>query len=90
MALGVEASGTVREVGRGVSRFRAGDPVLTHSVPLQQGTSAELFVSPQAHVAHKPLTMAWLEAALFPGHRVQRASRSLEAGKTGAHQSLTR
>src|ERR1051326_1246322 len=66
MALGVAASGIVREVGRSVSRFSPGDEVLTHSVPLQQGTWAELFVAREEHVAHKPPGIAWSEAALFP------------------------
>src|ERR1051326_8677662 len=43
MALGVEASGIVREVGSSVSRFSSVDEVLTHSVPVEQGTWAELF-----------------------------------------------
>ena len=66
MALGVEACGIVRDVGRSVSRFSPGDAVLTHSVPLQQGTWAELFVAREKHVAHKPSTTAWPEAALLP------------------------
>src|ERR1051326_3585694 len=66
MALGVAASGVVRVVGRNVSRFSPGDEVLTHSVPLQQGTWAELFVAREEHVAHKPSTIGWSEAALFP------------------------
>src|SRR5689334_5559441 len=36
MALGVAASGVVRDVGRNVSPFSPGDKVLTHSVPLQK------------------------------------------------------
>ena len=64
--LGVAASGVVRVVGRNVSRFSPGDEVLTHSVPLQQGTWAELFVAREEHVAHKPSTIGWSEAALFP------------------------
>src|ERR1043166_3012977 len=66
MALGVEASGIVREVGSNVSRFRPGDEVLTHSVPLQQGTWAEVFVAREEHVAHKPPGAGWSEAALLP------------------------
>lgn len=87
MALGVEASGVVRGVGREVSRFRAGDQVLTHSVPIQQGTWAELFVARQEHVAHKPSNMPWLEAALFPvpaltAHQVLGNALALQPGET--------
>jgi NADPH:quinone reductase-like Zn-dependent oxidoreductase len=66
MALGVEASGIVRRVGSNVSRFSPGDEVLTHSVPLQQGTWAELYVAREGHVAHKPSSLAWSQAALLP------------------------
>jgi NADPH:quinone reductase-like Zn-dependent oxidoreductase len=65
MALGVEASGIVREVASNVSRFSPGDAVLTNSVPLQQGTWAELFVARENDVAHKPPGTTWSEAALF-------------------------
>ena len=66
MALGVEASGIVRSVGSAVSRFRAGDEVLTHAVPLRQGTWAELFMAPQDQVARKPARMSFEAAGVFP------------------------
>ncbi|TMC05634.1 MAG: NADP-dependent oxidoreductase [Chloroflexi bacterium] len=66
MALGVEASGVVRSVGTAVSRFRAGDEVLTHAVPLRQGTWAQLFVAPEEQVSRKPAGMSFEEAAVFP------------------------
>jgi NADPH:quinone reductase-like Zn-dependent oxidoreductase len=86
MALGVEASGIVREVGRSVSRFSPGDAVLTHSVPLQQGTWAELFVAQEEHVAHKPPGTAWSEAALFPvpaltAHQVLSEALAIKPGE---------
>ena len=85
MALGVAASGVVREVGRNVSRFSPGDEVLTHSVPLQQGTWAELFVAREEHVAHKPSSTAWSEAALLPvpaltAHQVLSEALAIQRG----------
>jgi NADPH:quinone reductase-like Zn-dependent oxidoreductase len=85
MALGVAASGVVRDVGRNVSRFSPGDQVLTHSVPLQQGTWAELFVAREEHVAHKPSSTAWSEAALLPvpaltAHQVLSEALAIERG----------
>ena len=66
MALGVEAAGTVRQVGASVSRFKAGDEVLTHSVPLRnQGAWAQRFVAPEAHVAQKPGGMEMAVAGAF-------------------------
>jgi NADPH:quinone reductase-like Zn-dependent oxidoreductase len=66
MALGVEASGIVGSVSSAVSRFRPGDEVLTHAVPLWQGSWAELFVAPEAHVSRKPSGMSFEAASVFP------------------------
>jgi NADPH:quinone reductase-like Zn-dependent oxidoreductase len=66
MALGVEASGVVRSVGSAVSRFLAGDEVLTHAVPLRQGTWAELFMAAEDHVSRKPAAMSFEVAGVFP------------------------
>jgi NADPH:quinone reductase-like Zn-dependent oxidoreductase len=66
MALGVEAAGTVRMVGSSVSRFTAGQEVLTHSAPLRhQGAWAERFIAPEAHLALKPRTMEMAVAGAF-------------------------
>jgi hypothetical protein len=41
--------------------------VLVHSTPLlYQGAWAERFLAPEAHVAAKPSTLSWGEAALLP------------------------
>jgi NADPH:quinone reductase-like Zn-dependent oxidoreductase len=58
---------------------------LTHSVPLQQGTWAELFVAREEHVAHKPSSTAWSEAALLPvpaltAHQVLLEALALKRG----------
>lgn len=67
MALGVEASGAVRAVGSDVVRFRPGDEVLTHAVPLRrQGAWAQGFVAPEGMVAAKPTGMSWEVAGAFP------------------------
>jgi NADPH:quinone reductase-like Zn-dependent oxidoreductase len=67
MALGVEAAGVVRAVGAAVSRFRVGDEVLTHCLPLQQqGTWAEVLAAPEGQVARKPAGMSFPVAGLFP------------------------
>jgi NADPH:quinone reductase-like Zn-dependent oxidoreductase len=67
MALGVEASGVVRNIGSAVKRFRTGDQVMTHPVPLrQQGTWAQQLVAPERTVAAKPSEMSWEVAGVFP------------------------
>jgi NADPH:quinone reductase-like Zn-dependent oxidoreductase len=87
MALGVEAAGAVRQVGASVSRFKAGDDVLTHSAPLRhQGAWAELFVAPEAHVARKPVAMEMAVAGAFcvpalTAYQVLAASLEVQAGE---------
>jgi NADPH:quinone reductase-like Zn-dependent oxidoreductase len=87
MALGVEAAGVVHAVGPAVSRFRVGDQVLTHVVPLQhQGAWAEMLVVPEGQAAHKPAAMSFPVAGLFPvpaltAHQVLSAA-ALERGET--------
>lgn len=67
MALGVEASGVVRTVGSAVTRFRPGDAVLTHPLPLRhQGAWAERLVAAEDRVATKPERMSWDVAGFFP------------------------
>jgi NADPH:quinone reductase-like Zn-dependent oxidoreductase len=67
MALGVEASGVVRKIGSAVKRFRTGDQVMTHPVPLrQQGAWAQHLVAPERTVAAKPSEMSWEVAGAFP------------------------
>ena len=87
MALGVEAAGVVRAVGAAVSRFRVGDQVLTHAVPLQhQGAWAEMLVVPDGQAAHKPAAMSIPVAGLFPvpaltAHQVL-SGAALQRGET--------
>ena len=66
MALGVEATGRVLDVGSAVSRFRPGDDVLTHSAPLrEQGAWAERLIAPEAHTAKRPAELETPTAAIF-------------------------
>ncbi|TMD42500.1 MAG: zinc-binding dehydrogenase [Chloroflexi bacterium] len=87
MALGVEAAGTVRQVGAAVSRFEAGHQVLTHSAPLRhQGAWAERFVAPEAHVARKPVAMEITVAGAFgvpalTAYQVLAAMLNVQAGE---------
>jgi NADPH:quinone reductase-like Zn-dependent oxidoreductase len=67
MALGVEAAGTVRAIGTGVSRFAKGDEVMLHSAPLRdQGTWAEQLLVGEPDLAAKPAALAWSVAAVLP------------------------
>jgi NADPH:quinone reductase-like Zn-dependent oxidoreductase len=89
MALGVEAAGVVLAVGAAVSRFRVGDQVLTHVVPLpqHQGAWAEMLVVPEGQAAHKPAAMSFPVAGLFPvpaltAHQVLAGALALQRGET--------
>ena len=88
MALGVEAAGVVRAAGAAVSRFRVGDEVLTHSVPLQhQGAWAELLLVPEAQAARKPAGMSSPVAGLFSvpaltAYEVLSGAVALQSGET--------
>ena len=67
MALGVEAAGVVRAVGRMVTDWAPGDEVMTHPLPLRdQGTWAPMLIAPAALLARKPAGVPWEVAAVFP------------------------
>jgi NADPH:quinone reductase-like Zn-dependent oxidoreductase len=67
LALGVEAAGVVKAVGADPGRFRVGDEVLCHPVPLRgQGAWAPFLVAPVGSLGHKPPEMSWATAAVFP------------------------
>jgi NADPH:quinone reductase-like Zn-dependent oxidoreductase len=66
-ALGVEAAGTVLEVGPSVSDWSPGDAVMTHPLPLRdQGTWAPRLIAPAGLLARKPPNATWEAAAAFP------------------------
>jgi NADPH:quinone reductase-like Zn-dependent oxidoreductase len=67
MALGVEATGIITEIGEGLRGFDVGDEVLTHAVPLlERGFWAEHAIVSVAHVAPKPANVSWRDAAALP------------------------
>lgn len=67
MALGVEAAGVVRDVGRAVTDWAPGAAVMTHPVPLRhQGTWAPWLIAPAHLLAAKPDARSWEAAAAFP------------------------
>jgi len=67
LALGVEAAGVIKAVGRRPSGFGVGDEVLCHPVPLRdQGTWAPLLIAPVGSLARKPPGIPWDTAAIFP------------------------
>jgi NADPH:quinone reductase-like Zn-dependent oxidoreductase len=67
MALGVEAAGKIVETGGGIRDFAVGDEVLTHGVPLlQHGFWADQAIVNAAHLALKPESVSWQDAAALP------------------------
>jgi NADPH:quinone reductase-like Zn-dependent oxidoreductase len=87
MALGVEAAGVVRAVGRS-GRFAIGDRVLTHSTPLRwQGAWAERFLTAADEAALLPGTVPFEVGAAFAvpaltADQTVRDALSLGAGQT--------
>lgn len=66
LVLGNDCSGVVIEVGREVSRFRAGDAVYTRVEQDRIGTFATETVADETVVAHKPVALSHVEAASLP------------------------
>ncbi len=62
LILGRDAAGTVKELGPGVTRFKAGDRVMA----LTNRTYAELVVVKEHDLAHIPEGMDTVEAAAYP------------------------
>ena len=62
---GFEASGVVLEVGRAVTAFQSGDPVIVLAgAPL--GAHASVMTSSEEYVFHKPTTLSFEEACALP------------------------
>jgi NADPH:quinone reductase-like Zn-dependent oxidoreductase len=69
LTLGSDISGTVTEVGAGVTEFREGDEVyglVRFPPPGLPAGYAEYATSPAAHLAHKPTTIDHVQAAAVP------------------------
>jgi NADPH:quinone reductase-like Zn-dependent oxidoreductase len=67
MALGVEAAGTIAEVGADVTGFVVGDEVMCHPLPLRdQGTWAPLLIAAAELLAPKAAAVPWDAAGAFP------------------------
>src|SRR5262245_53110156 len=64
--LGWDASGVVTEVGADVQRFRVGDEVYFAGSVDRPGSYAEFVAVDERIVAHKPKTLAHLDAAAIP------------------------
>lgn len=64
--LGLDVSGVVLAVGKGVTRFRAGDEVYASPTHRRPGTYAEKVVIREGAVARKPQNMTHHEAATIP------------------------
>src|SRR5919108_633099 len=67
MALGVAAAGVITAVGEAVGKWKEGDKVLTHPLPLRdQGTWAPSLIAAAALLARKPDAVSWDVGAAFP------------------------
>jgi len=67
---GTDMAGIVESVGKGVSRFRQGDPVFGETIPAQQWTNGGAFAEyvsvPQDLLALKPDNITYEQAASVP------------------------
>ncbi|HVD87122.1 MAG TPA: NADP-dependent oxidoreductase [Solirubrobacterales bacterium] len=67
LLIGWDVSGTVAEIGPGVTRFRVGDEVFGMPwFPRQAGAYAEYVTAPSRHFAAKPSVLSHEEAAALP------------------------
>jgi NADPH:quinone reductase-like Zn-dependent oxidoreductase len=67
LVIGWDVSGTVAEIGAGVTRFRAGDEVFGMPwFPREAGAYAEYVTAPSRHFAAKPGVLSHEEAAGLP------------------------
>lgn len=64
--LGVDVSGTVEEVGNGVTRFQKGDAVLADLTLSGFGGFAQYAVCLESTAAHLPAGLSFVEAAALP------------------------
>ena len=60
--LGRDVAGTVVEIGASVTRFAVGDEVYG----VAPGSFAEYAAAPEAKLAHKPVNLSFIQAAVVP------------------------
>ena len=66
LTLGSDLSGTVEELGAGVSGLRKGDEVYGVTSPQFCGANAEYAIASSGMIAHKPKRLTYVEAASAP------------------------
>lgn len=64
--LGLDAAGTIKEVGKNVTKFKIGDNVFTRPDITRNGTYAEYVAVDENLVAKKPENLSFEEAASIP------------------------
>jgi len=66
LIIGTDASGTIEEVGPGVTSFKRGDSVYARGGVSRDGTNAEYALVPASDVALKPSSLDYAHAAALP------------------------
>jgi NADPH:quinone reductase len=68
VTLGRDFSGVVEAVGDGVTEFKVGDDVfgMIGNMVLSNGSLADQVIVPEQHLAHKPETIGYTDAAALP------------------------
>jgi NADPH:quinone reductase-like Zn-dependent oxidoreductase len=68
VTLGRDFSGVVEAVGDGVTKFKVGDDVfgMIGNMVLSNGSLADQVIVPEQHLAHKPETIGYTDAAALP------------------------
>ncbi|TFJ91688.1 MULTISPECIES: NADP-dependent oxidoreductase [Lentibacillus] len=66
LTLGLDAAGTIKEIGKKVTKFRVGDKVFTRPDITRNGTYAEYVAVDENLVAKKPENQSFEEAASIP------------------------
>jgi NADPH:quinone reductase-like Zn-dependent oxidoreductase len=77
--LGTDVSGTVEDVGAGVTQFACGDSVYTRAGVTRDGAYADYVVVPVTDVAAKPASLDHVHAAALP-HAILTAWQALIEG----------
>jgi NADPH:quinone reductase-like Zn-dependent oxidoreductase len=88
MIPGWDASGVVEAVGSGVTRFKAGDEVYSHTPISRDGTYAEYVAVGEPAVAFKPKSIDHATAAAIPLAALTAWQALYDAAKISAGQTL--